>query len=70
MSPSMWNIPCRRCPIGPSQQKLSGEKEVLGIYVTGHPLDEYSEKWRNYPRTTPKRWKAWSAAPKSPSAAS
>ncbi len=27
-----------------SQQKLSSEKEVLGIYVTGHPLDEYSDK--------------------------
>ncbi len=40
----MWNIRCRRCPIGPSQQKLSGEKEVLGIFVTGHPLDEYSDK--------------------------
>ena len=26
------------------QQKLSGEKEVLGIYVTGHPLDEYNDK--------------------------
>jgi DNA polymerase-3 subunit alpha len=26
------------------QQKLSGEKEVLGIFVTGHPLDEFSEK--------------------------
>ena len=26
------------------QQKLAGEKEVLGIYVTGHPLDEYSAK--------------------------
>jgi DNA polymerase-3 subunit alpha len=25
-------------------QKLSSEKEVLGIYVTGHPLDEYSAK--------------------------
>jgi DNA polymerase-3 subunit alpha len=27
-----------------SQQKLSSEKEVLGIYVTGHPLDEFSGK--------------------------
>jgi DNA polymerase III subunit alpha len=27
-----------------SRQKLSSEKEVLGVYVTGHPLDEYSEK--------------------------
>jgi len=26
------------------QQKLAGEKEMLGIYVTGHPLDEFSDK--------------------------
>ena len=26
------------------QQKLASEKEVLGIYVTGHPLDEYAAK--------------------------
>jgi DNA polymerase-3 subunit alpha len=26
------------------QQKLAGEKEVLGIFVTGHPLDEFSGK--------------------------
>jgi DNA polymerase III subunit alpha len=26
------------------EQKLSGEKEVLGIFVTGHPLDEFSDK--------------------------
>jgi DNA polymerase III subunit alpha len=26
------------------QQKLAGEKEVIGIYVTGHPLDEYAAK--------------------------
>jgi len=26
------------------QQKLSSEKEVIGIYVTGHPLDAYSDK--------------------------
>jgi DNA polymerase III subunit alpha len=26
------------------QQKLAGEKEVLGIFVTGHPLDEFSDK--------------------------
>lgn len=27
--------------------KLSFEKEVLGIYVSGHPLEEYQEIWRN-----------------------
>jgi DNA polymerase III subunit alpha len=26
------------------QQKLASEKEVIGIYVTGHPLDEYAAK--------------------------
>jgi DNA polymerase-3 subunit alpha len=26
------------------EQKLAGEKEVLGIYVSGHPLDRWSEK--------------------------
>jgi DNA polymerase-3 subunit alpha len=25
-------------------QKLSGEKEMLGIYVSGHPLDQYADK--------------------------
>ena len=26
--------------------KLGFEKEVIGIYLTGHPLEEYEEKWR------------------------
>jgi DNA polymerase-3 subunit alpha len=25
-------------------QKLTGEKELLGFYVTGHPLDQYKDK--------------------------
>ena len=25
---------------------LAFEKEVLGIYISGHPLEEYEEKWR------------------------
>ena len=28
-------------------QRLSSEKEVLGFFVSGHPLDKYSEKLRN-----------------------
>jgi DNA polymerase-3 subunit alpha len=27
-----------------SREKLTGEKETIGFYVTGHPLDEYREK--------------------------
>lgn len=26
--------------------KLGFEKEVIGIYLTGHPLEEYEEKWQ------------------------
>ena len=26
------------------KEKLQGEKELLGFYVTGHPLDNYEEK--------------------------
>ncbi len=25
-------------------EKLNGEKEMLGFYITGHPLDQYTEK--------------------------
>ncbi|MCC8051869.1 MAG: DNA polymerase III subunit alpha [Clostridiales bacterium] len=28
------------------EQLLAYEKEVLGIYVSGHPLERYEEKWR------------------------
>ena len=30
------------------QQKLKMEKEVLGIYVSGHPLDKYRDKMQRY----------------------
>jgi DNA polymerase-3 subunit alpha len=30
-----------------TREKLSGEKEMLGFYITGHPLDEYDEKVRD-----------------------
>lgn len=28
------------------ENRLAFEKEVLGIYISGHPLEEYEEKWR------------------------
>ena len=30
----------------PKEMKLAFEKEVLGIYVSGHPLEEYEAVWR------------------------
>ena len=28
------------------ETKLAFEKEVLGVYISGHPLEEYEEKWK------------------------
>ncbi len=30
------------------EMMLSFEKEVLGIYISGHPLEEYQELWQKY----------------------
>jgi DNA polymerase-3 subunit alpha len=30
------------------REKLNGEKEMLGFYVTGHPLDQYEEKMSEF----------------------
>ncbi len=35
------------------ETKLAFEKEVLGVYLSGHPMEEYEEKWKkNITRTT------------------
>ena len=36
--------PLAKLPDWTMEQKLAGEKDVLGIYVSGHPLDRWSEK--------------------------
>ena len=30
----------------PKEELLAFEKEVLGVYISGHPLEAYEEKWR------------------------
>jgi DNA polymerase-3 subunit alpha len=42
--PAQVEHPLPVLPDWTAQQKLAGEKEVLGIFVTGHPLDEFSGK--------------------------
>ena len=37
----------------PKEMKLAFEKEVLGIYVSGHPLEEYEAAWRKKISNTP-----------------
>ena len=34
-------------PDWPESQKLAGEKEVMGLYLTGHPLRDYQAKLRD-----------------------
>lgn len=36
--------PLPKVPDWTSQEKLSGEKELLGYYITGHPLDQFADK--------------------------
>ena len=38
--------PLPNVPESTPREKLSGEKEMLGFYVTGHPLDQYEDKVR------------------------
>ena len=35
-------------PVGEysKESRLAFEKEVLGVYISGHPLEEYEEQWR------------------------
>ncbi len=35
---------CRTCPTGPTRKSSTNEKELLGFYVTGHPLDAWIDK--------------------------
>ena len=36
-------------PLSP-KEKLGGEKDTLGLYVTGHPIDEYEKELRQFVR--------------------
>src|SRR5439155_15794522 len=37
-------VPLPNVPDWTEKDKLAGEKEMLGFWVTGHPLDRYAEK--------------------------
>jgi len=37
------------------KEKLSGERETLGFYITGHPLDQYADEIRRYATHTTAR---------------
>ena len=35
----------------PDKERLRGEKETLGLYLTGHPIDEYEKEVRHFVRS-------------------
>jgi len=35
----------------PGKERLKGEKETLGLYLTGHPFDEYEQEVRRFVRS-------------------
>jgi DNA polymerase-3 subunit alpha len=41
-----FEITLPNIPELPKEDLLAFEKEVLGIYISGHPLEKYEEKWR------------------------
>ncbi len=42
-----YQITMPEVPEFPKGELLAFEKETLGIYVSGHPMDEYLETWKN-----------------------
>jgi DNA polymerase-3 subunit alpha len=42
--PEAHAVPLPNVPDWTDKEKLAGEKEMLGFWVTGHPLDRYQEK--------------------------
>ncbi len=48
-----FDIPLPKVGEYEKETKFAFEKEVLGVYLSGHPMEEYEEKWRkNITRTT------------------
>ena len=48
-----FDIPLPKVGEYEKETRLAFEKEVLGVYLTGHPMEEYEEKWRkNISKTT------------------
>ena len=42
-----YQITMSDVPEFPKEELLAFEKEILGIYISGHPMDEYLETWKN-----------------------
>ncbi len=48
---SVPQLTLREAPPALTPEKLGWEKELLGLYVSGHPLDAYADKFKDNPNT-------------------
>jgi DNA polymerase-3 subunit alpha len=48
---STGEIQLTPAPVAEQMQRLAWEKELLGLYVSGHPLDQHKEKLSKRPMT-------------------
>lgn len=46
-APATRSLKLLKAPPASLEQRLAWEKELLGLYVSGHPLDRYREKFRD-----------------------
>lgn len=44
---TQYQVKMPNVPEFPKEELLAFEKEILGIYVSGHPMEEYMETWKN-----------------------
>jgi len=56
---------CRQLEAWTEQEKLTNEKVTLGLYLTGHPIDQYEAELRQFTHCTLKELKAKVEASKS-----
>jgi len=47
-SPAFFSKNSENIPLTSPTEKLAWERELLGLYISGHPLNQYSEKLKNY----------------------
>jgi DNA polymerase-3 subunit alpha len=48
--PTSQNAKLPDIPEWDEHERLASEKEVLGFFITGHPLEKYQEKLSNFPK--------------------
>jgi DNA polymerase-3 subunit alpha len=60
---SVPQLKLKDAPPASQAERLAWEKDLLGLYVSGHPLDAFGDKFKNNPNTIAKAKSAQESAP-------